>query len=98
VGCPVSADYIREHYRVPAGLDGRIRYTGGKTPQHGTIVGFYDAHLRIRLDGERSIGHYHPTWEIKYLHSATCQESGSGPCPVCAYALETLALEAGEAS
>jgi hypothetical protein len=91
---------IREYYNVPAWQGGRIVYRGRQVPQQGTITGFSqeNMHLRIRLDGEREIRSYHPTWMIDYLHSASCRESGSGPCQVCAHALETLTLDAGEAS
>jgi hypothetical protein len=59
---------IREYYGVPAWRGTRITYRGGQVPQEGTIVGFSqeNAHLRIRLDGEREIRSYHPTWMIDY--------------------------------
>jgi hypothetical protein len=73
----MTAAYIRNRYQVPAWRGGRITYTGGRTPQQGTIVGFRDAHLRIRLDGQREIGSYHPTWMIDYL-GATVSDPGAG--------------------
>lgn len=62
-----SAEYIRTYYQVPARRGTRVRYRGGQIPQEGTIVGFRDAYLRVRLDGEREIRSYHPTWRIDYL-------------------------------
>ena len=62
-----DGQYIRERYQVPARRGVRVIYRGGQVPQEGTIVGFRDGHLRIRLDGEREIRSYHPTWRIEYL-------------------------------
>jgi hypothetical protein len=65
----MSIDWVRKSYNVPAKRGGRVEYTGGKTPEFGTIVGARGGHLRIRLDGM----HYthplpfHPTWELRYL-------------------------------
>jgi len=59
--------YIRDYYKVPAWRGRRVIYSGGQIPQPGTITGFRDAHLRIRLDGEHQIRSYHPTWRIEYL-------------------------------
>lgn len=63
----MSMDYIRQHYKVPAKRGGRVRYTGGPTPKEGVITSAKGAHLIIRMDGEASVGKYHPTWEIEYL-------------------------------
>jgi hypothetical protein len=56
-------DYIRRHYNVPAKRFGRVKFQG----KLGTITGSDGAYLRIRLDGERRAGKYHPTWQIEYL-------------------------------
>ncbi|KHJ56266.1 hypothetical protein LA66_06750 [Aureimonas altamirensis] len=68
----MSISYIREYYGVPAKRGGRIEYTGGKSPELGTIVGARGAHLRIRLDG-MAYTHplsFHPTYCIRYLDAA----------------------------
>jgi len=56
-------EYIRNYYKVPAKRGMLVKYQG----KPGIIVGAKDAYLRIRLEGEKSIGSYHPTWEIQYL-------------------------------
>ena len=56
--------YIRETYKVPAKRGGRVRYQGKSL---GTITSARGPHLRIRLDGEKRPGIYHPTWKIEYL-------------------------------
>jgi hypothetical protein len=78
-----SAEWIRQHYGVPAQKHRRIAYTGDKAKgrQLGTIVGFVTGgHLRIRLDGERHHLTSHPTWEIEYLpemaNERTCEQCG----------------------
>lgn len=56
-------DYIRTYYKVPAKRGGKVLYKG----MHGVITSARGGYLRIRLDGEKRIGSYHPTWEITYL-------------------------------
>lgn len=63
----MSMKYIRKAYNVPAKRGGRISFTDAEKTVHGTIVGSRYAHLRIRLDGSKSIGSYHPKWNIVYL-------------------------------
>lgn len=58
---------IRQHRGVPAKRGGRVRYTGGKVPQLGTITAARGGYLMIRLDGEKHAGPYHPTWGLEYL-------------------------------
>lgn len=65
------AAYIRDYYRVPAEVGGRVMYSGGEVARHGTITGFRDAYLLILLDGERISHPYHPTWKIEYLPAVT---------------------------
>lgn len=60
-------EYIRKNYGVPAKRGARIEYAAFEPPKAGTIVGSKGAHLRIRLDGQKKIKSYHPTWLIKYL-------------------------------
>lgn len=59
----MSAQYVRDYYRVPAARGGRIRFDGAP----GVIVGFRDQYLRVRLDGEPGIDTLHPTWRVEYL-------------------------------
>jgi hypothetical protein len=65
-----SLDYIRRYYRVPAKVGGRVRYSGDGEPKEGTIRGTSGPHLRIKLDGERHIHVFHPTWKLEYLGEA----------------------------
>jgi len=66
----MSLEYIRKAYNVPAKRGGRVEYTGDGSPKLGTISGARGAHVRIRLDGEKRLGLYHPTWGLRYLDSA----------------------------
>lgn len=65
----MSLEYIQSHYRVPAHEGARVKYTGGRRPRLGTIIGADGAYLLIRLDGLKTSQRYHPTWEISYLDS-----------------------------
>ena len=58
---------LRDHYGVPARLNGRIRYTWRDGNHLGTIVGRSGPHLLIQFDGETEPMPCHPTWEIEYL-------------------------------
>jgi hypothetical protein len=60
-------DYVNSTYHIPAKTGGRVRYTGDKEPQMGTIVKSYGNYLGIRLDGEKTVGRYHPTWALDYF-------------------------------
>lgn len=59
----MAMDYIRRQYRVPAKRGRRVCYKN----KPGVIVGSHDALLRIKLDGDKRSGVYHPTWQIEYL-------------------------------
>jgi hypothetical protein len=59
----VTAVYVRAHYKVPAKRGMRVVADG----KPGVITGFAGARLRIRLDGEKYSGIWHPTWRIDYL-------------------------------
>jgi hypothetical protein len=37
----------------------------------GVITGFSGAYLRIRLDGDKHSGRWHPTWRIEYVTEPT---------------------------
>jgi hypothetical protein len=67
----VSIQDIRDARKIPAKIRGRVRYTGGRLTGHGvregTIVGTHNGYLRIRLDGDKHPGTYHPTWELEFL-------------------------------
>lgn len=67
---PMSLDYIRSYYSVPARRGGRVEYTGGGKPQLGTITGASGVHIKIRLDGNKHANPYHPTWALRYLDAA----------------------------
>lgn len=58
----MSAQYVRDYYRVPAKRGMRIKACG----KPGTIVGFDGQYLRVRLDGQKRVSTWHPTWEIDY--------------------------------
>lgn len=66
--------YVRDHYRVPAYIGGRVAYTWGERhgegTRYGTITGFDGQYLIVKLDGEGKVrrrDRFHPTWEIEYL-------------------------------
>lgn len=65
----MSIQDIREFRKISAKIRGRVRYTGGKTPRLGTIVGTHNGYLRIRLDGDKQPGSYHPTWKLEFLEA-----------------------------
>jgi hypothetical protein len=56
---------IREYRRVPAKRGMRIFYR--HAGRYGAIIGSRGGDLRIRLDGDKHPGNYHPTWELDYL-------------------------------
>lgn len=59
----MSMQWIRDYYKVPARIGGRVTYLG----QPGQIVCAAGQYLRIRLDGEKRSRIFHPVWEIAYL-------------------------------
>lgn len=63
----MSMEYIRKTYGVPAkrGMQVRWRVRSGEW-QVGTIVGSRGSYLRIRIDGFKYIGSYHPTYDLIY--------------------------------
>ncbi|MFD4457675.1 hypothetical protein [Nocardia sp. NPDC058480] len=63
----MSMKYVRDYYAVPAKRGGRVRYTGDKEPQLGTITSARQGGLLIRLDGDKRSLPFHPTWELEYL-------------------------------
>ncbi|MGJ7529819.1 hypothetical protein [Variovorax sp. GB1P17] len=73
----MSMNYIRETYRVPAEVGGRIEYTGAEAAQLGTIKGAKGAHLEIHLDGDTAARRFHPTWKLRYLDDANATGSAT---------------------
>ncbi len=60
-------EYIRKTYGVPAKRGGRVEYSGDGEIEAGTITGANGHYLRVRLDGEKQSGNFHPKWKMKYL-------------------------------
>ena len=58
-----NMDYIRKKYKVPAKRGMKVIAQG----HNGTIVGARNGYLRIRIEGEKNILSFHPTWEMEYL-------------------------------
>ena len=56
---------IRDYYGVPARRGGRVRFT--PDGRSGVIVGSRGAYLRVRMDRDKQVGSYHPTWCLQYL-------------------------------
>lgn len=65
----MSMEYIRKTYGVPAKRGARVRFTPIKKHigHEGVIVGSRGPHIRVRMDGEKQICTYHPTWEMEYI-------------------------------
>lgn len=61
-----NMELIREIYRVPAEIAGRVRYRGN---EKGTITGTNGLNLLILMDGEEVSRSYHPVFFIEYLPS-----------------------------
>lgn len=67
---------IRKARGITTKIGGRVRYTGGESPRLGTVVGTHGGYLRIKLDGDKRPGTYHPTWELEFLsYAVPCSES-----------------------
>ena len=64
-----AVKYIRNYYGVPAYRGCRVKYSGGRTPRFGTVTSSRGPYLRVRLDGEKHAGIYHPTWKLEYLET-----------------------------
>ena len=59
----MSLEYIRNTYLVAAKRGTRVVANG----EAGVITGGRGAYLRIRIEGRKKTGFYHPTWEMQYL-------------------------------
>ncbi len=67
---PNEFDYINRTYGLSMGRGSRVEYTGDKAaPRQGVITSATGAHVNIRFDDDpkRSVGPYHPTWELRQL-------------------------------
>lgn len=62
MGTVMSLEYIRKTYNVPAKRGAHVIANG----EPGVITGARGAYLRIRVEGRKKIGFYHPTWEMQY--------------------------------
>lgn len=59
-----SLEWVKKYYGlnfIKRGM--RVRVYSGK---FGIITSSYKSNLRIKLDGEKHPGIYHPTWDIVY--------------------------------
>jgi len=56
---------IRKWRGVPAKRGMRVFSTHSN--RFGTIIGTTSGYLKIRLDGDKHAGCYHPTWRLNYL-------------------------------
>lgn len=61
--------YVRDYYRVPAYKGMRVNVYG-KT---GVITGGDGAYIKVRVDGEKHAGNYHPTDGVEYLVERVAQ-------------------------
>lgn len=58
-----SLDYVRRVYGVPARRGMRVVADG----KPGVITCGDGQYLRVRLDGEKRSGRWHPTWHMEYI-------------------------------
>lgn len=68
----MSMQYIRDYYEVPAFRGDRVEYTpceGSKDAEGrmGIICGAQGQYLKVRLDGDRHAGIYHPVWQLRFI-------------------------------
>lgn len=77
----MSLRYIRRYYEVPAHRGARVEYTGHQDVKQGTVVGSAGARLRVRMDGEKHTGIYHPTWCMSYLPAGAQAEKETHGIP-----------------
>lgn len=55
--------YVRKRYGVPAKRGRRVVANG----KPGVITRSAGHYIRVRLDGEKRSGYWHPTWHMLYL-------------------------------
>lgn len=58
--------YIRQFYRVPARIGGRVRFESDGR-QSGTLIGHRGAFLKVRVDGWAYPAYVHPAGDLEYL-------------------------------
>jgi len=58
----MTAQYVRDHYHVPAKRGMRVRVAG----REGVITRFTH-YVWVRFDGEQRSEPCHPTWEVEYI-------------------------------
>jgi hypothetical protein len=63
----MSMDYIRRAYGVQVKRGDRATYTGCGKVEHGTVTGADGHYVRIRLDGHKHSGNFHPTWKLSIV-------------------------------
>ena len=56
-------EYIRKRYNVPAKRGMKVI----AQRRNGIIVGARNGYLLIRIEGEKDILSFHPTWKMEYL-------------------------------
>ena len=56
--------YVKARYRVPVKRGVRVRVFDGR---EGRVTSGAGNYIRVRLDGEKRSGYWHPTWEMHYL-------------------------------
>lgn len=61
-----SLQYVRDYYNVPAYKGVRVNVYG----KSGVITGGDGSYVKIRLDGAKHAGNYHPTDGVTYLIEA----------------------------
>lgn len=62
----MSIDYIRDTYRVPARIGGRVQFIEADTAvRYGTVIRATH-HLRVRWD-DGTEAWLHPTWHVTYI-------------------------------
>lgn len=62
-GVPVTAEYVRSYYKVPAKRGMNVTVNGNL----GVITGYHNQYLTVRFVAVPDVLHYcHPTWRITY--------------------------------
>lgn len=67
----MSIKDIREQYKVPARVGGRVIYHSTRGPKRGTITGAKDGFVLVMIDGEGLALPHHPKWKLEYLEEKT---------------------------
>lgn len=59
----MSAEYVRNHYRVDFKRGDRVTVAG----RPGVVVSFPDQYVGVRLDGDKRTSLCHPTWRLEHM-------------------------------